>query len=289
VDNAFPTGTTITFNTATGAYKGPAPIDLNGHNQTIAGLSVGTGGGTLASIIRNDLSGTTSVLTVNATGSTTYSGQLNDGAGKLALTKAGSGTLVLSGDTTTYSGGTTVKGGALILQSADPQDAVQNSGIPTDIQGGRIIFNYAATGDNPNNSLIPSLQAGYASNFSTGQIRSSTADTHKGLGYADDTGSSLFTIAYTYYGDLNLDGQVTSADFDALAMHFNQQTGGTWPLGDVNYDGRINALDFNALATNYGATPLGVTGSGALVPEPTFSSLLCALSMLVRRNRRISK
>jgi fibronectin-binding autotransporter adhesin len=43
---------------------------------------------------------------------TVFSGTISDGAGVLALTKTGTGTMTLSG-TNTYSGGTTVAGGVI--------------------------------------------------------------------------------------------------------------------------------------------------------------------------------
>ena len=43
---------------------------------------------------------------------------------------------------------------------------------------------------------------------------------------------------YTYYGDANLDGQVTTADFTQVSANF-AQTGKIWVSGDFNYDGVI--------------------------------------------------
>ena len=51
-------------------------------------------------------------LTAGDIADTTFSGTISNGAGVLALTKVGAGTLTLSG-TNTYSGGTTVAGGVV--------------------------------------------------------------------------------------------------------------------------------------------------------------------------------
>jgi len=79
-------------------------LDLAGFNETINGLS---GGGTITN------STGASILTVgnnNAAG--TFSGLIKDGLGTMALTKAGSGTLTLSGNNN-HSGGTTILEGTL--------------------------------------------------------------------------------------------------------------------------------------------------------------------------------
>src|SRR5205814_3979852 len=96
------------------------------------------------------------------------------------------------------------------------------------------------------------------------------------------------TVALTFYGDANLDGTVSTGDFNALANNFNA-SGKDWQDGDFNYDGVVNALDFNALATNYALTlPSGSLspGLGTLVPEPASlaGAGLVAYS-LVRRRR----
>src|SRR5437764_9658986 len=277
IDDAFPTATVMTFNTATDGFAGPSPLELNGHSQTIAGLAVGNGTGTLPAIIRNSVAGTTSVLTVSGAGSTTYSGQLIDSGGTLALTKAGAGTLMLSGNNT-YTGPTTVQGGALILKGSGAQNPVLTNSSGTDITSGRIVFDYSG-GSTPATQVLSAL--------SSGQIHSSAATSRKGLGYGDNNAASQFTVAYTYFGDANLDGQVTSGDFDTVAANFNLQTGGNWSLGDFNNDGAVNALDFNAVATNYGAAPLGATALSTLVPEPAVVALFGALPILLRyRTRR---
>lgn len=88
-----------------------AMLDLNGHNANLGALS-----GTFAtSRVTNRAAGTTAIATVNvASGSTTYAGVLNNGAGALALTKSGDGTLILTGvGSNSYSGATTINGGEL--------------------------------------------------------------------------------------------------------------------------------------------------------------------------------
>ena len=84
-------------------------LDLGGTIQQIASLSGGSGGKVI-----NSGSGA-STLTLNpASGSTTFGGVIGSGSGAISLVMSGSGTQVLLG-INTYTGGTTVSGGALKL------------------------------------------------------------------------------------------------------------------------------------------------------------------------------
>ena len=105
----------------TGGFSGQ--IDLSGNNLTVTDLT-GTSG-TITS------SSGTPTLRVGPTGSDTFGGVL---AGKLSLTKAGTGTLTLSANNT-YTGTTTINGGTLELQSA---------GVYT-YSGGTIFINNGST------------------------------------------------------------------------------------------------------------------------------------------------
>lgn len=82
---------------------------LNGKAETIGGL-ISTGG---AGIVENE-SATSSILTLNNTGTQTFSGILRNGtlAGTLSLMKNGTGTQILSG-ASTYTGATTLNAGTL--------------------------------------------------------------------------------------------------------------------------------------------------------------------------------
>lgn len=87
--------------------------DLNGYNETIAGLSsAGTGTKTVTN------SGATDTATLSVNGAGTYDGVIQDGpTAQLALTKGGAGILTLSG-TNSHTGKTTISGGTLALSGA---------------------------------------------------------------------------------------------------------------------------------------------------------------------------
>ncbi|MCS6242596.1 MAG: autotransporter-associated beta strand repeat-containing protein [Opitutus sp.] len=106
--NTLPTGTTLDVDSSNASVD--AIFDLNGFNQTVAGLQrTGAGSGTGGSFVTN--SGSAATLTINQTASTTYSGNIT---GSLALTKSGTGTLTLTG-TNSNSGATIISGGTLAI------------------------------------------------------------------------------------------------------------------------------------------------------------------------------
>lgn len=87
---------------------GAATFDLNGFNQTLAGLTAGVG----AAQITNS-SATASTLTLNLSSAATFTGPVG---GKLNLVVNGAGSLNLA--TNLYTGNTTVNGGTLQLAQA---------------------------------------------------------------------------------------------------------------------------------------------------------------------------
>ncbi|MGO9112862.1 MAG: beta strand repeat-containing protein [Thermoguttaceae bacterium] len=106
---ALPSNSSVTLNGGT--------LDLGGVDQQVASLSDGTPGS--GGSIVNSNTGVTSVLTLTpTTGSTTFSGMIMGGGtlGAISLMLDGPATLVLAG-TNTYTGGTDVGDGTLVLES----------------------------------------------------------------------------------------------------------------------------------------------------------------------------
>lgn len=109
---------TVTFGSgATNASK----LQLNGNSITIAGLA--TNATTAGSPIVENANSINATLTINNTGNFTYASAINDGTGSggngtLALVKLGSGTQTLNSTISNYSGGTTISGGVLSVNSA---------------------------------------------------------------------------------------------------------------------------------------------------------------------------
>jgi autotransporter-associated beta strand protein len=270
-----------------------ATLDLNGANSPSGGLgNVGGSGG----IVTSSTAGN-AVLTLSPVGSTSFSGVIQNGAGTVGITKSGAGTQILSG-ANTYTGTTTVNstGGALILLGSGAWNPVLSGAGGADVQRGRLVFDYSG-GSSPAPTVKSILTAGFPGNFATGQIRSSTATSSKGLGWGDNTTAHQVTVMYTYFGDANLDGAVDTLDFNSLAANFGG-TGKVWTQADFNYDGTVDTLDFNKLAANFGQTNPeaggggGSSSVGALVPEPATLALagFAASGLLFRpRRRRVNK
>ncbi len=109
ITNALPTGTNVTM---ANSNSNGGIFDLNGFNQTIGSLTSGVGGGS----IRNN-GATDATLTISGSTSppAAFGLVIADGTtNKTLLTRAGTGTLTISG-ANTYSGATTVSAGTLQL------------------------------------------------------------------------------------------------------------------------------------------------------------------------------
>ena len=57
-------------------------------------------------------------------------------------------------------------------------------------------------------------------------------------------------VKYTYYGDANLDGMVSGADYTSIDNGFNMGLAG-WNNGDCNYDGVVNGDDYTLIDNAY--------------------------------------
>jgi autotransporter-associated beta strand protein len=212
-------------------------LDLDGlANLTVPSLS-GAGGTILTST-------GSSTLTVNtATGvSTNYSGTIangTNGTGTLAFAKSGNGTLRLSG-TGSYTGGTTVSGGVLIIDSSE---AIP-SGSTVAVSAGAMLI----LGD-PSLPGYPMATGNTGSGAGVLQSDSSTSAVNSASGVSTDYGGSIT-------GNVGL---VKSGSGTLTLSGSNSYTGGT----------TIN--DGTLVLTNTAAIPDGstvwmsTTGSGMLI------------------------
>ena len=125
-DNQIPDAASVTLSSG-------GVLDLNGHSETIDGLTSNSAGvGTVTS-------GATGAVTlgVGAAGATgNFSGVIQNGSGTVGLTKLGAGSLTMSGSSAnTYTGITTVSAGTLVLSKTAGVNAVGGNLIIGDGSG----------------------------------------------------------------------------------------------------------------------------------------------------------
>ena len=236
----------------------------------------------------------TSNLTLAGTGSHVITGAVSGNGG---LTVAGTATL--SG-ANTYAGSTTVKAGSLKLTTAAQSPVLSGAG-GADIQGGKLLLDYTG-GSSPVASIKTLLDGEYATNggnFTTGQIRSTTAAAAgKTIGYGDN-GTGTVTLMYTLAGDANLNGTVDFNDFLVLQNNFSA-SGTRFDQANFNYDGVTDFNDFLVLQNNFGQSITGQAVSftkaqvaaitafaSENVPEPSLLAVAgLGMTAVLRRSRR---
>ena len=109
----------------------PGTLDLAGFNQSIGSLA-GAGAVTL---------GSATLTTGNDNTSTTFSGAMSGTGG--ALDKVGTGTLIFDGDNS-YTGGTTVSGGALVVGDSTHASAALSGGGAIAVGAGATLGGYGS-------------------------------------------------------------------------------------------------------------------------------------------------
>lgn len=145
-----------------------------------------------------------------------------------------------------------------------------------DLTDNDLIIDYS--GSSPIATVRSYLQAGYNSGSwdgtgltsSLGGQSFSLGITALGFGEASTLGLSTFTgqtvdsdsvlIKYTFYGDMNLDGDVDNSDYMAFLPNLGMGSGAYWTDGDFDYDGDVDNSDYGKILAGYGAV--------GLAPEP---------------------
>jgi hypothetical protein len=116
------------------------------------------------------------------------------------------------------------------------------------------------------------------------------------LGLSNFSGQSVtansILLKYTYYGDIDQNGQVDADDLTVFASNFGRAAGATQIDGDIDFNGAVNADDLTVFANNFNkgvGSPLA-TASVQAVPEPQTIGLviagLAALVPCILRRRR---
>jgi len=268
-------------------------FDMNGRDE---GFDTLTNAAT-AGVVTNTAAGTTSTLTLGKNnGSAAFAGALQDGAGTLAIAKAGTGAITFSG-TSTYSGATTINAGTLVVTGSI-------SGSTATINGGTLAgtgstgpVNIAATGTlapgaTAAGSAIGTLQTGSLTfNGGTLSLAINTSTVTSSL----DAVSGSLTLGFATQPVLSL------TDLGSNAALLNGQSftlisyTGAWDGGLFQFGGGTiaNGSTFTYQANTYSLTYNAPGAAGVsnvvltVVPEPaTAVSLIGGVGMLLGLRRR---
>ena len=179
-----PAATPLTVNPA-------GTLDLNGGTDSVASLSG-------AGVVTNSSGAYPAVLTINDLGtSPTFSGTI---VGNLSLAMAGSGVQTLAG-TSSYSGSTTINGGALLYASTG---ALPSSGAILINQGGGIVAQGAYSTVNGWLSASPAA----INTSSSGAILLTPANTDTSVNFAASPGGNYPTLSLGALGAVTYGGTI---------------------------------------------------------------------------------
>ncbi|MCU0795626.1 MAG: autotransporter-associated beta strand repeat-containing protein [Akkermansiaceae bacterium] len=234
-------------------------------------------------------------LAINRTGTITLSNAIS-GTGQ--LTQIGAGTLEITGNSNTYTGGTTLTSGTLLVNNTS------GSGLGTGgvtVNGGTLGGTGSFTGAvavNTTADLSPGASIG---TLATGAL---TLNTGSSFVYELNT-TSVVGDLLNVNGNLDLNGTValdlidlgTAAALTAGTKFTLISYSGSWTSGDIfnGYaDDSIFTFSGNDWLINYDDTPAGAVNGGSftnavtltVVPEPAVPLLsLAALGLFFRRRR----
>jgi autotransporter-associated beta strand protein len=201
-----------------------------------------------------------------------------------SLTKAGAGTLALSGDNT-YAGDTTIEAGKLRLTGATLADAADLY-LTT---GSLLDLTFASGTPDVVDSLFidgVSQQAGVWGAVGSGAAFTSPLIT--GTGRLQVT---TFVAAPTpLAGDFDGNGTVEAADLTAWQNGFGKPNGANAAAGDGDGDGDVDGSDFLAWQRNLGQTQsTGATSATAPEPGAAVLMLIAIGGLLGRRGHTLNK
>lgn len=229
-----------------------ATLDLAGRNQTVTSL---TGAGTVTD------GGVAATLTLaQANGTTdTFSGSLT---GTLALTKSGTGTLVLSGSNT-YSGTTWIQGGTLLITSA----GALSSSTSLQLDDGTTLAFSGVSGTFGTAVALtgvadPIIDTGAGTITLTGAISGSGVLTKIG------TGKLILTAASTYTGNTNVSAGTLEVDGSIATSPLTTVSSGSASTSAIlSGTGTVGALTvgYGTVAPGNANDPTGtLTATGAV-------------------------
>jgi len=243
-----------------------ATVDLNGNDQTVAGISSLSANGSVSGTgVREIKSVSAATLTTNQTSNTVFDGKFT---GALALTKSGTGTLTLAGNST-YTGTTTVSAGTMIVSGT----LANTSGVT--VSGGTLELGAA---DRINNAATLTLSGGTfnASTF-TDSLGALTLSGNSFISLGSGAAIAFANSSASTWGSsftLDLTGFVSGS-----SLRFGTNASGLTGIQLAQFT-----------ATGFSSFSLDSSGYLTAVPEPaTWALLAFSLTtiMVLRRRMRI--
>jgi autotransporter-associated beta strand protein len=266
--------TAIPTGSSAGNVKVNGTLDLNGNSVQVNGLS-GYGA------VNSAAAGTITLTVGDNNATSTFRGVISNGGATVSLTKIGSGTLVLAGNNT-YTGVTTVNGGALslgdglrILWGADPAPIGTASSSIVLNNGANLILN-------KRERTLPTLTSVISGNGSVtkagiGALRVNSANTYDGdttisagiwkVGNVNSIPSGVGKGNVTHNGYLDLNGNsITFNGFSGGGSVTDSAGAGTSILtvGGNDVSSTFSGAISNGIPTATRLIGLTKTGSGTL-------------------------
>jgi hypothetical protein len=134
----------------------------------------------------------------------------------------------------------------------------------------RLVAGFAAGAWNGNGLVSTSAQSN--SNTTLSLVDNAT------LGYSSFGGEPVdansLLLKYTYYADIDQNGQVDADDLTVFANNFGRINGATQVDGDIDFNGRVDADDLTVFANNFlrgVGMPLAVVSGGEVSGESSNS------------------
>ena len=300
--NALPATTVLTLDGLASIGRTVA-LDLNGFDQTLAGLSNVPQSNRRQQILNS--SATPATLTLNNTNSYTFSGQLGFGSSaNFGLTMNGTGSLTLTG-TNAYTGPTAINAGELIFSTTGSGALATDVTVATGATNGLIVASAGSQWVNPN-SLTQSNNSvvvlDYSSNLPSTtvapmQVNSLTLGTGltlqiSGIGFVG--GQSYPLLTWTGSGPADASGITTlvqptgatgNLSVSGSTLYFNVTSARdplSWNTGNGGWDTTsTNWLDATLTSAVYVDTKdlilfddaSGVTGNPTVTLNSVFSPL----------------
>jgi autotransporter-associated beta strand protein len=213
-----------------------ATFDINGQNQTIAGLNGGSG------TVTN--TGAAKALTLGGSGTYSFGGTITASTtSNMSIVKSGSGTQTLSG-TNTYTGATTVSGGTLLVNGSTASGSavtVSNSGTVlggTGTVSGPVTVNANAKlqgGDGTTGTTLTLSGALTLNNDSIIQLALGAIGAHSTLAR---TGSGTWTFDTNQaFNFIDLGAQTTTYDNIITGLASDPGPESMWVILNAGYTG----------------------------------------------------